>query len=155
MQVYLIRHAEAVDETVSRRDPVRNLSLHGRDQARALGDRLRWHDCTPTHVWTSPLVRTVQTAELIEASVACGVAVEAMPQLAPEGSPREVVAALRALPADARVFVVGHEPSLSSIGELLTGGELEALGKAHAVRIDDAEVRWRVAWDADAPTPNR
>ncbi|MGE0549758.1 MAG: histidine phosphatase family protein [Kofleriaceae bacterium] len=155
MQVYLIRHAEAVDETVSRRDPVRALSAHGRLQARALGDRMRWHDCTPTQFWTSPLVRTVQTAELIAATVACEVAIEAVPELAPDGSGRELVAALRALPADARVFIVGHEPSLSSIGELLTGAEFEALGKAHAARIDDGAVRWRLAWDADAPVPNR
>ncbi|HWU85905.1 MAG TPA: phosphoglycerate mutase family protein, partial [Kofleriaceae bacterium] len=63
MQVFLLRHAEAIDETLELRDPDRHLTPRGREQARRLGDRMRWHDCAPTHVWTSPLARAVQTAE--------------------------------------------------------------------------------------------
>jgi phosphohistidine phosphatase len=152
VQVYLIRHAESVDETVSRRDPVRSLTAHGRAQARALGDRLRWHDCDPTHVWVSPLVRALQTAELIVAALGCQVTVEAIPELGPEGSPRDVVTALKGLDATAAVYVIGHEPGLSSVGTLLVGSEFVALAKAEAARIDDGVVRWRFGWDAEAPT---
>ena len=58
------------------RDPHRHLTPTGRSQARGIGDRLRWHDCTPTHIWASPLVRTVQTAELVAATLGAEVAVE-------------------------------------------------------------------------------
>jgi phosphohistidine phosphatase len=152
VQVFLIRHADAVPETLALRDPHRYLSAAGRAQARALGDRLRWHDCTPSHLWSSPLVRAIQTAELVSGGLQCELAVEAVAALAPDEDPREVLAALAALGADASVVVVGHEPGLSAIGGLLVGEPAFAsLDKAQAARIDDGALRWRFAWDADAP----
>ncbi len=151
MQVFLIRHASAVDETLTLRDPHRHLTAAGRTQARSLGDRLRWHDCTPTFVWSSPLVRALQTAELVIAGIGETVVVESVPQLAPDGDARELVAAIKALPADAHVLLVGHEPSLSGIGLVLVDAYFAALDKAEAVRIDNGKLRWRFAWNADAP----
>ncbi len=152
MQIFLVRHAEAVDESLSLRDPHRSLTARGRTQARALGDRLRWHDCVPTHVWTSPLVRAVQTAELVVAGIGCDAPVDVIPDLAPDGSARDLVAAVRALPASSVVVLVGHEPSLSGIGALLVGArELPPLAKAEAAKIDDDTLRWRFAWNAEAP----
>ena len=154
VQVFLIRHAAAVDETLELRDPYRHLTPHGRAQARGLGDRLRWYDCVPTHVWTSPLARAVQTAELLAGAMQSAVCVEIVPALAPDGSPRDVVAAVRALDPGAAVMIVGHEPSLSGIGALLVGAlDFESLGKAEAARIIDGVLRWRCAWDAEAPVP--
>jgi phosphohistidine phosphatase len=151
VEVFLVRHAEAVDETLALRDPHRYLTAHGRAQATALGERLRWHDCAPTHAWASPLVRAVQTAELVIAALDEPLSLEVAVELAPEGSPRAVIAALRALPEGARAIVVGHEPGLSAIGALLVGKEIAPLAKAEAVRIDLDRVRWRFAWDAEAP----
>jgi phosphohistidine phosphatase len=152
VQVFLIRHAEAVDETVELRDPHRHLTPHGRAQARALGERLRWHDCGPTHLYSSPLVRALQTAELVCGAIGGDAGVEVMPHLAPDGSARDVVTIVRALPADAEVMLVGHEPAISAIAALLAGqSDFPALAKAEAVRLDDGAVRWRFAWDAEAP----
>ena len=151
VQVFLVRHAEAVDETRELRDPHRHLTEQGRTQARALGDRLRWHDCEPTHVFTSPLVRAVQTAELLATGLQCTQPVTALPALAPGEDARAVLAALRAL-KDAIVVLVGHEPGLSAVGALLVGADdFVALGKAEAARIVDGELRWRFACHADAP----
>ena len=153
MDVFLIRHAEAIDETLELRDPMRHLTAQGREQATSLGDRLRWHDCTPTHIWTSPLVRAVQTAELVATGLASKIAVEVVPALAPDGNAHTVVDALKALAADANVLLVGHEPGLSGIGALLSGkSDFEALGKAEAARIHEGALRWRCAWNAEAPT---
>ncbi len=152
MQVFLVRHAEASAETIAVRDPHRPLTGPGRRQARALGDRLRWHDCVPTHVWSSPLVRAVQTAELVIAGIQHEVTVDIAPLLAPDGSARDLAAALKALPATSVVLLVGHEPSLSAIGAVLLGApDFDALDKACAARVDDGHLRWRFAWDADAP----
>jgi len=152
VQVFLVRHAEAVDETLALRDPYRHLTTHGRQQARALGDRLRWHDCVPTRIWASPLVRAVQTAELVATGLACETQVEVMPDLAPDGNARELHAQIRALAADASVMLVGHEPSMSAIGSLIVARDFDALDKAQAARIVDGALRWRFAWDAEAPT---
>ena len=151
VEVFLIRHAEAVDETIDRRDPHRPLTPVGRDQAKSLGDRLRWHDCEPTHVWTSPLVRAVQTAELVAAGLQLPIVVDVLPALAPGESVRAVVAAVQALPPSSKVVLIGHEPGLSAIGTLLAGTEVVALAKAEAVRIVEGQVRWRFAWNAEAP----
>lgn len=152
MQVFLLRHADAVDETLELRDPHRHLSARGRTQARGVGVRLRWHDCDPTHVWTSPFARAVQTAELVTAVLAVDACVEIVPDLGPDGSPPRVAAAVEALPANATVLLVGHEPSLSEIGSLIVGApSLESLAKAQAARIVDGVLRWRFAWDAEAP----
>ena len=68
VQVFLIRHAHAIDETLVVADPHRPLSAQGRIQARQLGEKLRWYDCGITHVWASPLVRAIQTLSLIHIS---------------------------------------------------------------------------------------
>jgi len=152
VDVFLIRHAVAVDETLAIKDPARPLSATGRMQARSLGDRLRWHDVEPTHIFTSPLVRAVQTAELVAAALGTQLAIEVEMTLAPGQSARGVVAALAALPADASVMLFGHEPGLSDVAALLVQDpDVAALAKAEAVRISDAHVRWRFAWDAEAP----
>jgi phosphohistidine phosphatase len=156
VEIFLIRHAQAVDETLDVKDPARPLTALGRDQARSLGERLRWHDCEPTHVLTSPLVRAVQTAELVTAALGSHCAVNVEPALAPGASARQVVSSLAALPAESSVILFGHEPVLSDVAALLVGDpDVPALSKAEAVRISGGRVRWRFAWDADAPTPAR
>jgi phosphohistidine phosphatase len=143
MQAFLIRHAEAVPETIALRDPHRHLTAHGRGQARALGEKLRAHGVIPTHVWTSPLVRAVQTAELVRPDLL----IEGVPDLAPDGNVRDVIAAVQALPADATVLLVGHEPSLSGIGAILANDpSFVGLAKAEAVHVAEGIVRARIAW---------
>ena len=155
MQVFLVRHAEAAHETPALPDAHRPLTQHGRRQARALGDRLRWHDCDPSHIWSSPRVRAIQTAELLAATLGSETAVEVVGALAPEGSPddaADVVAALDSLADDAIVVIVGHEPGLSVLGALLIGQPaLAGIARAEAVRIVDGAVRWRFAHDGETP----
>jgi phosphohistidine phosphatase len=147
----LVRHAQAVDETVERHDPHRHLTAHGREQATRLGEQLRRHACTPTHIWTSPLVRAVQTAELVARGLAPGLTIEVFPALGPSAPLKAVISALESLPTDACVLVAGHEPWLSGLGGVLIARELIRLERAEAVRISDGKLQWRFAWDADAP----
>jgi phosphohistidine phosphatase len=141
MQVVLIRHAESVGETIELRDPYRHLTQHGREQARALGVRLR-DVVTPTRVWTSPLVRAVQTAELVRPDLW----IEGFPPLMPDGNAHQVIDAIKAL-GEAVVMLVGHEPSLSGIGALLVGDpSFAGLAKAEAVYIAGGGVRARILW---------
>nr|MDQ3301339.1 hypothetical protein [Myxococcota bacterium] len=98
------------------------------------------------------LVRAVQTAELVAAGLACAATVEVLTALAPDGVAREVIAALRAQPAGTVMVLVGHEPALSAIGTLLVNApDFAALAKAEAARIDHETLRWRFAWDGEAP----
>jgi phosphohistidine phosphatase len=154
VNVFLVRHAHAVDETPGLPDEARHLSVTGRMAAREIGRRLRWHDCTPTAIWTSPLVRAVMTAEIIAAAVEWDGPVEAMRALAPDGVTREVLAAIAAHDPAGSILIVGHEPSLSALGGALTAhAAFPVLQKAQAARIDGRELRWLFSYDAEAPTP--
>jgi phosphohistidine phosphatase len=156
VEIFLIRHAEAADETLEIKDPARPLTTLGRDQARSLGERLRWHDCEPTHVFTSPLVRAVQTAELVTAALGAHCIVGVEPALAPGASVRQVVSSLAGVPTESSVLLFGHEPGLSDVAALLVGDpDVPVIAKAEAMRISGGRVRWRFAWDAEAPTPAR
>jgi phosphohistidine phosphatase len=154
VNVFLVRHAHAVDETPTLPDEVRHLSSHGRQAAREIGRRLRWHDCTPTAIWTSPLVRAVMTAELIATTLEWTGPIEGVRGLAPGGSTREVMAAIAAHDPSGSIVIVGHEPALSGLGGALTlRDDFPALQKAQAARIDGRELRWLFAYDGDAPSP--
>ena len=150
--MFLVRHAHAIEERRDLPDVARPLSAAGRDHARELGRRLRWHDCTPTAVWTSPLTRAVMTAELVAATVEWTGPIDCIPALAPDGRTAEVMTALTRLDPTSTVLIFGHEPSISALGARLTGDATFApLTKAQAVRIDGRVARWRFAYDDDAP----
>ncbi len=146
MDVILIRHATAVDETLELRDSMRMLSPPGRAQATRLGAGLHARGVVPTLVWTSPLVRAVQTAELVLAALGVTIGIDVAPALAPEVTPRPVLAALRAVSATAVVLVVGHEPGLSALGALLTGAaDYPTIAKAEAACIRAGAAAWRLS----------
>ncbi len=150
MQVFLVRHAEATD------DGDRRLSAEGRAQAAGLGERLRWHDCEPTQIWASPLARAAETARLVRSELGGHAEVQLVEELAHGGDPRAVLAALRDLPPTALVVLVGHEPGLSLIGAALTGSvHFPSLARGQAARIVDGRLKWRFAWNADAPVAQR
>jgi phosphohistidine phosphatase len=152
VHVFLLRHAEAVDETRSLPDPDRHLTTAGRAAARALGERLRWYDCEPLAVWSSPLMRAAQTAELVIAGLGYGGVIECVPALAPGGATRDVCAAIGR--HKGQVLLVGHEPGLSAVGAVLTGrADFPAIKKAQVARIDDGRLRWLFATVDEAPVP--
>lgn len=61
-RIFLARHGEAEYETELVTDDGGSLTRRGREQARALADRLRGERIA--RVWSSPLSRAVQTAEI-------------------------------------------------------------------------------------------
>jgi phosphohistidine phosphatase len=163
--VFLVRHAHAVDEAPGVPDAARHLSAEGRRAARQLGDRLKWYDCAPSAVWTSPATRAVQTCELVIAGLGWEGPVEAVPELAPgsDGDARAVQHRLLGLAPDAVVVAVGHEPGISGLGQLLSGDpRFPALKKAQIARLDDVAaqrgeprahmtLRWLFGYADDAP----
>ena len=121
--------------------------------------RLLRSGCRFDVVVCSPLVRAVQTAELVVAGLSHAGRVLVDPRLVPEGSPRHVVAMLRELAPTRRVALVAHEPILSSLASLLLGRNLgRGLAKSEAMRIRlerglDQRGEWR--WSIDPVTGKR
>lgn len=148
--LFLVRHAEAVDETLALHDADRHLTAAGRAAARALGERLRWYDCLPIAVWSSPLMRAVQTAELLIAGLGWSGVVECVPALAPGGATREVCALVEK--AGGVVIAVGHEPGLSAIGTVITArADFPVLRKSEAARVETGRLKWLLAPTDEEP----
>ena len=130
MLVYLCRHAAAAP---GEPDELRPLTTDGADQARRLGARLAAEASPPSVVVSSPLVRALQTAELIAG--ATGAELLTDDRLAPGAT----VAGLRELVAETGgpVATVGHQPDCSEIALAVTGNDPGfAPGAAHAIEID-------------------
>lgn len=123
------------------------------EAALALARRLRWHDCTPTAVWTSPAPAAVMTATRLVEILEWQGPIERPDGLGPEhDEPGLVADRLTTLPADGAVVVVGHEPLLSRLGHRLAPAFAHRpLARGEALRIDDGEPRWWFAHDDDAP----
>jgi phosphohistidine phosphatase len=150
MRVTLIRHGEAGDD--ARRDEDRALTRKGRADVRRVGRALSRHGARFGAIVTSPLVRAVQTAEIIAAKGDYRGRVTVDQGLIPDAPPDGIKRLLAALADCKSVALVAHEPILSRIAALLLGQpEFPALRKAEAVRIrleagagSPATVRWRI-----------
>jgi len=111
-QLWLLRHGEAVPHD-SKPDPEREVTARGERQALAAGAALSRLGLEFDACYTSPKLRARQTAEL--ACRALGVEPVQEDSLAAGFDRDDAVTLLRAHGDDARVLVVGHEPSFSQV----------------------------------------
>ncbi len=127
MKLYVLRHGPAEDQARSGVDGDRALSASGRERVRAVAKVLTEEDEAPAEIMTSPLVRAVQTAEIVAIATKLGDrggTVSVQRELSPGG---DAVALARRLASEGqkRVMLVGHEPDLSHLAEALLGGSFE------------------------------
>jgi phosphohistidine phosphatase len=113
MKLYVMRHGPAEDFAASGRDADRALTPSGRERVRAVAKLLRDKDEMPRVIVSSPLVRALQTAEIVAAELGLD-HVDTAHELAPAG---DAVAFVRRMLASdrKRPMVVGHEPDLSAL----------------------------------------
>src|SRR5262245_32137331 len=105
MEVWLVRHGDAVSDRV---DPERPLSAEGRGEVAAVARALaRGGRVRPTAIVHSGKTRARQTAEILAAALGPPGALERADDLAPEADPTAWAARL-----DGRsgVMLVGHLP---------------------------------------------
>ncbi len=120
MQIYLVRHGDAVPEEDAGSDRDRWLSSRGREAVRILGRLLREQRIEPEAIVSSPLPRAVQTAELLAHGLDHLGPIVALRCLEPGAHPRAAVNQILAL-AGSSVVVVSHEPTISGLGATLLG----------------------------------
>lgn len=122
MELILFRHGEAVDDAPGLGDQGRWLTPKGRKNSQKVAQWLaKRAERAPKTVWTSSLVRAVQTAEILVATLGLEEEVIALPELAPNGDPGEVLRRLREFRGKGPIALVGHEPCLSLIARHLLG----------------------------------
>jgi phosphohistidine phosphatase len=124
VKLLIIRHGPAGDraewEAEGRDDRLRPLTLQGKKEVRRVAKGLATLLPSIDLLATSPLVRAVQTAEIVGSQYDCDpVTVEA---LAPGNDPDQVVKWLRGQRVDT-IAIVGHEPDLSALACYLLSGK--------------------------------
>ncbi len=125
MDIILIRHGEAVEAAPGLGDAGRWLTVKGRRTTRKVG---KWLDKRktrrPVQIWTSSLVRAVQSAEIIAGEVGMKGEVIMQAQLLPGADPNELLRLVAAYDGPGPLALVGHEPGLSLFARHLIGGEV-------------------------------
>jgi phosphohistidine phosphatase len=123
MKLYVMRHGPADDGAESGLDRDRALTATGRQRVQEVAKALLDANEEPLNVFTSPLVRAVQTAEIV--AIATNLSdrrgtLVVLRDLEPGGVEPQLA---RRLVSEGRrrAMLVGHEPDLSSLVSLLLG----------------------------------
>jgi len=147
MDVYLIRHAEAValGEQGIAEDADRPLTEKGEKQARDVAKGLQAKGIRIDTLLTSPLVRAKQTAEILVKNWD-GKAPEIVfcDELIPDVRPKKLAKRLRQIAAE-RVGLIGHNPQLRYFGSWLIGSKRAQLNLTKAgvayIQVEDLPAR--------------
>ncbi|MFO0686454.1 MAG: phosphoglycerate mutase family protein [Sandaracinus sp.] len=117
MPVLLVRHGEAVGSQGD--DAHRYLTYKGRSDTLKVGRALKDRSITASQILASPLVRAVQTAEILAHVLGFDGMIVTDPAFVPDGDP--VLAARRMPVSTGTTIVVCHEPIVRGIAAHLTG----------------------------------
>jgi phosphohistidine phosphatase len=124
MRILLVRHGKAVDTHEAPSDGARWLSRQGRIAMRSVGRALHELGLRYTRIYTSPLVRAVQTAEILAAVEPFEGPLQVSVALAPDsGTTAEALGPLEELEAGDVAVFVGHEPRIRLMAGQLLGVE--------------------------------
>jgi len=119
MRIYLVQHGDALAKDI---DPARSLSEKGRADVTAVAHLLARSGIVVARVVHSGKPRAAQTADILAAHLAPGIAIETMDGLAPNDPVEPVASALSTTAAD--IMLVGHLPFMGKLAaRLVTGNE--------------------------------
>jgi phosphohistidine phosphatase len=129
VRLILIRHADA---DPGKPDELRRLNAAGREQARALGERLAAGGVEADALLTSPLLRARETGEAIGVELRCDS--EPNDALAPGATAEAVRNTVEG--RGETVIVVGHQPDCGRIAAELGDGTEPRFPPAGMVELD-------------------
>lgn len=153
MKLYLVRHAEAIERSGTTPDASRYLTTRGRLAFREIARQVRKNGGAPEVIFTSPLLRAVQTAEILAERLRHEGPVVVTRELSP-GFGLPALGELLAGPEGfAEAAFVGHEPDLGELAATLlslSGGFPLRKGAVVALEADrcapkgTAKFLWRI-----------
>ncbi len=122
MELYLIRHGIAQERDFALKDEDRTLTKIGRDKTKAVAKRLYNLGLRFDAILTSPLVRSLQTAEIL-LTKQLTTQLHPSPHLAPNGDIYSWLNYLEQqyLP-NSKLALVGHQPDLGQWASMLVWG---------------------------------
>jgi phosphohistidine phosphatase len=146
MKLYVLRHGEAVERGDPKvgNDAERPLTAKGIRRTKVLAHVLRQMEISFDLIFSSPLVRARETAEIVGRRLRWRGRIELTDQLAPTGQMEELVRQLNEVrPVPKTILLVGHEPYLSNLISMLCAGGSNlaiTLKKGGLCRLDVGEL---------------
>jgi phosphohistidine phosphatase len=119
-EIYLVRHAIAAERGEDWPDDTkRPLTERGISRFKESVGGLKSLDAVIDEIFTSPLVRARQTADLLAAGIDGKPTVKLLDALSPGHSPAAVMTQLAKAAKRRRIALVGHEPDLGELAAAL------------------------------------
>jgi len=119
MKLYIIRHAVAIERGSGVADEDRHLTSRGREafrlNAKAFAKKVVPHDC----IVTSPLVRCVQTADIVAEALAFSGELMIARDMAPGFDLHGFYRVINSCGGAQKIAIIGHEPDLGILVESL------------------------------------
>lgn len=144
-RLVLIRHAKSSWKHSELADFDRPLNQRGRQDAPMMGERLLKRALHPDVIVCSPALRARQTAEAIAGRLALPVQQLLFRPEIYEAEPDSLLDLIRDFDQGWQtVFLVGHNPGLTELGNLLTGDQIDNLPTCALLVIDFEVSNWRL-----------
>ena len=136
--LYLVRHAVAAERGEDwPDDDKRPLTARGVARFEEAVAGMARLDVAVDEIFTSPLIRAKQTADILANGLTGKPVVHTLDALSPGHAPSSVLAQLVRLARRRRIALVGHEPGLGELAAHLIGaGRALAFKKGGVCRID-------------------
>jgi phosphohistidine phosphatase len=118
--IVLLRHGIAEDRAPGKKDEERALTPEGHARMMKLAGGLERAFPKAQVIYSSPLVRAVQTAQWVAKAYRSRIKITQSEALAPSGTHQDFLQLIRSIP-ERRIILVGHEPTLTSNTVALLG----------------------------------
>jgi len=139
--IYIIRHAKAGSSPFGDFD--RKLNEQGLKAAHLMAELLEEKNVVPNLVLASPAARTMGTAEIF-----CDIlnypkeSVEPRMEIYEGGAGRLLTIVQQVADSNDTVLIFGHNPTVTSLANLLSGGDIASMATCGVVRLDLDIAAW-------------
>lgn len=143
--VFFVRHASSEELNSNQKDFDRALSASGHRQAPKMAVKMKYDQEVPDVIISSPAKRAIDTATYFYEHFNFSAAqVLEHPDLY-EASTGTLLSIINEMPEDyTKIYIVGHNPTLSYIVEYLTGEEIGPIPSTGIVKIDFDVEKWNM-----------
>ena len=140
MKLIFLRHTTATN--IAPRDAVRALTSDGEWEAQIAGAGLAVLGIRPAMIFSSPLVRARQTAEIAAVKLSFPGAISELTELANDYTTAELLHSLQPYRDASEILLVGHMPSIAEhVSQLIGAAFVEGFGKGSAALVELPELR--------------
>jgi phosphohistidine phosphatase len=145
VNVYLVRHGEAVSE---QQDPQRPLTASGREEIERVARTAAAKNIQVSAIFHSGILRARQTAEILAEALRFASAVQPLSGLRPQDDPAIAKAEIEA--AENPIMLVGHLPHLHRLVALLISGDADSqvmeFPPATMICCSNDTSKWKISW---------